>query len=141
MRSVNWSELAENEVVPGLYGKFFHTSNMTIVQWRFEAGAELPSHNHPHEQITMLHEGKLELVIDGHLHVLQEGDTITTSGYNAIFPEGIPIGRIKSYDIEENETFYNIDIELSSDFQALSHVYLISNYYRQEKDSVELLNE
>jgi len=72
---------------------------------------------------------------------LQEGDTITTSGYNAIFPEGIPIGRIKSFDIEENETFYNIDIELSSDFQSLSHVYLISNYYRQEKDSVELLNE
>ena len=72
---------------------------------------------------------------------LQEGDTITTSGYNAIFPEGIPIGRIKSFNIEENETFYNIDIELSSDFQSLSHVYLISNYYRQEKDSVELLNE
>ena len=72
---------------------------------------------------------------------LQEGDTITTSGYNAIFPEGIPIGRIKSFDIQENETFYNIDIELSSDFQSLSHVYLISNFYSQEKDSVELLNE
>jgi rod shape-determining protein MreC len=72
---------------------------------------------------------------------LQEGDTITTSGYNAIFPEGIPIGRIKNFSIDENETFYNIDILLSSDFQSLSHVYLISNYYRQEKDSVEQLNE
>jgi rod shape-determining protein MreC len=72
---------------------------------------------------------------------LQEGDTITTSGYNAIFPQGIPIGRIKSFSIEENQTFYNVVIELSSDFQSLSHVYLISNYYRQEKDSVELLNE
>jgi len=72
---------------------------------------------------------------------LQEGDTITTSGYNAIFPQGIPIGRIKNFSIEENQTFYNVVIELSSDFQSLSHVYLISNYYRQEKDSVELLNE
>jgi rod shape-determining protein MreC len=72
---------------------------------------------------------------------LQEGDTVTTSGYNAIFPEGIPIGTIKSYGIEENETFYNVIIELSSDFQSLSHVYLIDNYYRQEKDTVELLNE
>jgi rod shape-determining protein MreC len=80
------------------------------------------------------------LYIPRHVH-LQEGDTITTSGFNAIFPEGIPIGTIKGFDIEENETFYNIDIELSSDFQTLSHVYLISNYYRQEKDSVELLNE
>ena len=75
------------------------------------------------------------------IHFLQVGDSITTSGYNAIFPEGIPIGQIKEYSIEENETFYNIVIELSSDFQSLSHVYLIQNYYRQEKDSVELLNE
>jgi len=80
------------------------------------------------------------LYIPRHVN-LQMGDTITTSGYNAIFPEGIPIGRIKSYDIEENETFYDVTLELSSDFQSLSHVYLISNYYRQEKDSVELLNE
>jgi len=72
---------------------------------------------------------------------LQVGDSITTSGYNAIFPEGIPIGRIRDFDISENETFYNVNIELSSDFQSLSHVYVISNYFRQEKDSVELLNE
>ncbi len=72
---------------------------------------------------------------------LQVGDSITTSGYNAIFPEGIPIGQIQEFSIEENETFYNIVVELSSDFQSLSHVYLIQNYFRQEKDSVELLNE
>ncbi|MGD9327413.1 MAG: rod shape-determining protein MreC [Cyclobacteriaceae bacterium] len=72
---------------------------------------------------------------------LQVGDSIITSGYNAIFPEGIPIGQIKEFSIDENETFYNIVVELSSDFQSLSHVYLIQNYFRQEKDSVELLNE
>jgi rod shape-determining protein MreC len=72
---------------------------------------------------------------------LQVGDSIVTSGYNAIFPEGIPIGQIKEFSIEENETFYNIVVELSSDFQSLSHLYLIQNYFRQEKDSVELLNE
>ena len=72
---------------------------------------------------------------------LQVGDSITTSGYNAIFPERIPIGQIKEFSIDENETFYNIVVELSSDFQSLSHVYLIQNYFRQEKDSVELLNE
>jgi len=72
---------------------------------------------------------------------LMEGDTVTTSGYNAIFPEGIPIGWIKSFSIDENETFYDITVELSTDFQSLSYVYLIDNYYRQEKDSVEVLNE
>jgi len=72
---------------------------------------------------------------------LQVGDSITTSGYNAFFPEGIPIGQIKEFSIDENETFYNVIVELSSDFQSLSHVYIIQNYYRQEKDSVEVLNE
>jgi rod shape-determining protein MreC len=80
------------------------------------------------------------LYIPRHVEI-QEGDTVTTSGYNAIFPEGIPIGKIKSYYIEENETFYNVIIELSSDFQSLSHVYLIHNTYKQEKDSIELINE
>jgi len=72
---------------------------------------------------------------------LQVGDSITTSGYNAFFPEGIPIGQIKEFSIDENETFYKVIVELSSDFQSLSHVYIIQNYFRQEKDSVEVLNE
>jgi rod shape-determining protein MreC len=72
---------------------------------------------------------------------LMEGDTVTTSGYNAIFPQGIPIGWIKNFSIDENETFYDITIELSTDFQSLSYVYLINNYHRQEKDSVEMTNE
>jgi rod shape-determining protein MreC len=72
---------------------------------------------------------------------LQVGDSVTTSGYNAFFPEGIPIGQIKEFSIDENETFYKVIIELSTDFQSLSHVYIIQNFYRQEKDSVEVLNE
>lgn len=72
---------------------------------------------------------------------LMKGDTVTTSGYNAIFPEGLPIGWVKDFSIDENETWYNVTIELSSNFQSLSHVYLISNYFREEKDSIELLNE
>ena len=80
------------------------------------------------------------LYIPRHVEI-QVGDSITTSGYNAIFPEGIPIGQIKEFSIEHNGTFYQVIIELSSDFQSLSHVYLIQNYHRQEKDSVEVLNE
>lgn len=72
---------------------------------------------------------------------LEVGDSISTSGYNAFFPEGIPIGQIKEFSIDENETFYKVIIELSSDFQSLSHVYVIQNYFRQEKDSIEVLNE
>ncbi len=68
---------------------------------------------------------------------LAEGDTVVTSGYNAIFPENEPIGIIESYSIRENETFYHVRVRLSTDFNTLSYVYIIKNKFRAEKDSLE----
>jgi rod shape-determining protein MreC len=68
----------------------------------------------------------------------QEGDTIVTSGYNAIFPEDIPIGVIKEVSLSENSPYYDIDMELSADLNGLSYVYLIKNDLRIEKDSIEI---
>ena len=76
MKRINWDNLPEHQVVEGLYGKFFHSQTMTIVQWRFEAGADLPLHNHPHEQITLIQKGKLELTIDNNRYILTTGDTM-----------------------------------------------------------------
>ncbi len=68
---------------------------------------------------------------------LQNGDSIVTSGYNAIFPEGALIGTIKSFDVKENASFYDIDIDLSTDFNRLSYVYVLRDRVKQEKDSLE----
>ncbi|MEX2336737.1 MAG: rod shape-determining protein MreC [Fulvivirga sp.] len=64
-------------------------------------------------------------------------DTIVTSGYNAVFPEGIPIGRIKEVEIPDDATFHNITITLASDLNELSYVYLIKNTLIAEQDSLE----
>jgi rod shape-determining protein MreC len=75
-------------------------------------------------------------------HVLVEkGDMIVTSGYNSVFPPGIPVGVVENIEIEPNETFYNIEIRLANDFSRISHVYLISNKFKFEKDSLEMINE
>ena len=76
------------------------------------------------------------LYVPRHVNV-QQGDSIVTSGYNAIFPAGIPIGVVEAIDISPNETFYEIEIILSNDFSRLSYVYLINNKFRLEKDSLE----
>lgn len=65
------------------------------------------------------------------------GDTVTTSGYNAIFPENIMIGKVKEFDLMENESFYQIQIELSSQFQELRFVYVIKNPRIEEKLNLE----
>lgn len=65
------------------------------------------------------------------------GDKVVTSGYNAIFPEGISIGQIESVKLKENATFYDMRIDISTQFCSLQHVYVIKNYLKQEKDSLE----
>lgn len=68
---------------------------------------------------------------------LSVGDTVITSGYNAIFPEGIPIGRIEEIHINDEATFYDIRVKLSTDFFSLATVYVVQSPARIEIDSLE----
>lgn len=67
---------------------------------------------------------------------IQMGDTIVTSGYSAIFPEGLYVGTISSYELQEGN-FYHIDVSLGTDFQRLFHVKIIRNDLRQEQIELE----
>lgn len=71
----------------------------------------------------------------------QIGDTIVTSGYNAIFPEGVPVGVIKEVVLREDALFYDITISLASDLNELSYVYLIRNNLKDEQDSLQIITE
>lgn len=68
----------------------------------------------------------------------QVGDTIVTSGYNAVFPAGILVGRISSYTLSEEAPFYEIKVELAQDFSKLAFVEIIRSTLKGEKDSLEL---
>ncbi len=70
---------------------------------------------------------------------LKVGDTVMTSGYNAVFPEGIMIGVIKSYKLNEEAQFHTIKVELSQDFGKISFVEIVKSNLKQEKDSLEQL--
>lgn len=73
------------------------------------------------------------------LHVdVQKGDTVITSGYSSIFPEGIVIGIVQDLTQPEGENYHAIDVRLSVDFKALSHVEIIDFQKKDELD--ELLN-
>ncbi len=71
--------------------------------------------------------------------ILTEGDTILTSGFSSIFPEGIEVGRIESFSLEKGN-FYDIRVELFTDFQRLFHVNVIRNYRQEEQLNLENLN-
>ena len=58
---------------------------------------------------------------------LQEGDTIVTSGYSSVFPEGIMIGTIDELARPEGENYYQIRVLLAPDFKSVTHVEIIGN--------------
>jgi rod shape-determining protein MreC len=66
------------------------------------------------------------------------GDTITTSGFNAVFPEGVLIGVIKEVRLKEEAPFYDITVALAQDFSSLAFVEVIRSNFKAERDSLEV---
>jgi rod shape-determining protein MreC len=66
------------------------------------------------------------------------GDTVVTSGYNAVFPENILVGTISSVELSEEAPFYEIKVHLAQDFAKLAFVEIIRSHLKSEKDSLEL---
>lgn len=80
------------------------------------------------------------LLTDIPAHVkIKVGDSITTSGYSFIFPEGIMVGRVESIDVRGGEHFYDIKFKFAADYNSLTHVYVIKNLFREEQ--IELSKE
>jgi len=55
-----------------------------------------------------------------------------TSGFSAIFPEGVPVGYVKSFEKDLSTDFYTIDVELYTDFHNIKYVYAILNKNKEE---------
>jgi len=70
-------------------------------------------------------------------NLLLKGDTIVTSGYNAIFPEGIFIGTIASFVKEPDKNFWTVRVRLGVDFSRLTYVYVVTSRLKAERDTVE----
>jgi len=63
---------------------------------------------------------------------LTVGDTIVTGAMSSIFPENIPIGTIKKFDLNVSNSFYRIDVDLFNDMTNIKNVYIINNLDRKE---------
>ena len=68
---------------------------------------------------------------------LQKGDTVVTTSYNTIFPEGVMVGTVKNFSLKGDDAFYDINLDLSIDFYRLSYVYIVENLLQTEQDSLE----
>ena len=66
------------------------------------------------------------------------GDTIETTGYSVIFPEGFIVGTVSDFE-KPGGDFYRITVSLETDFKKLHFVYVIGNLRRDEELELENL--
>lgn len=66
-------EQKAKELAPGLTGYYAHGERMTLGLVEIEAGSSLAEHKHPHEQITYIIEGQLDMIIGGESYSLTAG--------------------------------------------------------------------
>lgn len=66
---------------------------------------------------------------------IRVGDSVLTSGYSSVFPEGYNVGVIS-----DNKTivggFYKAKVMLATDFSALGDLYIVEAKHRQTVDSL-----
>ncbi|QCK13368.1 rod shape-determining protein MreC [Mangrovivirga cuniculi] len=127
----------------GVVGKVMHVSDQySVVKSVLHTGTNISSTISRFGNFcTLTWDGKSPthgkiLYVPRHYDI-QEGDSVFTSGYNSIFPNDILIGTVSEYSIDEGDIFYDITVELSTDFQALSYVFVVKSFKKQELDSLQ----
>jgi rod shape-determining protein MreC len=68
---------------------------------------------------------------------VSKGDTIITSSFSAVFPEGVPIGIVESVNPAGGNNFQEIVVKLSTPFGKLSYVFIVSNLFKEEQRVLE----
>lgn len=69
--------------------------------------------------------------------VFAPGDTVVTSGYSTVFPEGIPVGIVKNTEHNADDNFYTLRVSLLTDFSTLSTVRMVVSRDRDEINAIE----
>ncbi|MFI6439112.1 cupin domain-containing protein [Streptomyces sp. NPDC050759] len=109
VRKCSAEESVLRDLFPGGAIQFIHSEKMTFASWSFEAGTRVPSHSHPHEQITHCVAGSLVLDVPGEEIVLRAGET-------AVIPGGV------EHEARADEAARGIDvfIPVREDYKKLT---------------------
>jgi len=65
-----------------------------------------------------------------------KGDTVVTSGYSAVFPEGIIVGIVEGLAGGTTDSFLSLRVKLTTNFSQLSSVRVITNSMQEQIDAL-----
>ena len=73
----NKSELTSKEMIPGLTLRSVWIDKLMITMVDLEPGCVVPKHSHPHEQITYIVKGSMEMTVGDDMRVIGPGEGFT----------------------------------------------------------------
>jgi quercetin dioxygenase-like cupin family protein len=97
MMDIDISKIPLREVLPGFNARFIHSAQTTTVFWEVKKGAELPTHSHIHEQISMVTEGEFQMTINNVTKIYKSGMLVIIP--SNVTHSGIAITACKLTDI------------------------------------------
>lgn len=127
----------------GIVGIIDNTSNnyataLSILNKKSQINAKLKSTDHIGSLTWNGESSKFAQLIDvSNFAPVKAGDTIVTGGQSAIFPKGIGIGVIESYETDISGDTYNIQVKLFNDMTNIGTVYIIENLDKTEIKALE----
>ena len=101
MPYINLQSIPQTEPVEGAQARFVHSENMTLAFWKFTSGAVIPEHAHPHEQVSVVTQGRFELTIEGEKKTMEPGMV-------AVIPSHARHSGKALTDCEITDTFYPV---------------------------------
>lgn len=113
-------------------------SVISVLNDRLRISAKLKGNNYHGSLIWDGVDYRKAMLKDIPFHVkIAKGDTIVTSGYSAIFPEGLQLGMVDEVMTSSGSNFQNIKVLLSNDFKSLSYVKVVGDLMKEERLKLE----
>lgn len=97
----NINDVKKKELSPGIIGQYVHGNHLTTGWITVKKGSSLGLHHHPHEQITIILEGKMEMNVGSETVFLEKGMI-------QIIPPNVPHSAIALEDATLIDVFHPV---------------------------------
>lgn len=78
----DWSRIKKDNPAPGIQRQMVVGQNVMMVRFTFEPFLVTPEHTHPHEQMTLVVQGKVKFFIEGEVKIVSPGDVLHFPPHN-----------------------------------------------------------
>lgn len=99
-RALQWDAIEASEPYPGVMRQTVVTETATLTRYTYAPGCVFPTHQHPDEQVTVVHAGEIEFEVAGQRLTLRAGQV-------AVIPGNMPHGaRVVAGDVVVTDNYF-----------------------------------